>query len=71
MRIQAARVFAFDTNPEGINLYQEMAKANHVADRLGTGDFCDSATLRSIPFTGKALIVSDCEVTKRHWLRKS
>lgn len=61
MQIQAATVFAYDTNNEAIYLCKQMARINNVAERLVTGSFCDANTLRSIPFTRKALIISDCE----------
>jgi 2-polyprenyl-3-methyl-5-hydroxy-6-metoxy-1,4-benzoquinol methylase len=61
MRIQTAKVFAYDTNNEAIYLCKQMALMNNVAERLVTGSFCDVTTLRSIPFTRKALIISDCE----------
>jgi hypothetical protein len=32
-----------------------------VAERLITGSFCDANVLQSIPYTKRALIISDCE----------
>jgi hypothetical protein len=61
MRIPAARVYAFDVNPEAIRLCREMAVLNQVGERVITGAFCDPEVLRGIPFTGKALVVCDCE----------
>lgn len=61
MRIPTAKVFAFDTNKDAINLCQQMAQLNNVADRLITDSFCDAGGLQSIPFTKRALIISDCE----------
>jgi hypothetical protein len=61
MRIPTAKVFAYDTNNEAIDLCKQMARMNNVAERLITGSFCDANTLRSIPFTRKALIISDCK----------
>ncbi|HUI07956.1 MAG TPA: class I SAM-dependent methyltransferase [Verrucomicrobiae bacterium] len=60
-RIPTARVFAYDTSAEAVPLCRQLARANKVGDRLVTGAFCDPAALRSIPFTGRALIISDCE----------
>jgi hypothetical protein len=56
-----ARIFAFDTNAEGLRLCRLMAQANGVADRLTTGAFCTAATLQKLPLTRRALVVSDCE----------
>lgn len=59
--IPQAKVFAFDTDKEAIELCRKMARINHISDRLFTGDFCDPAMLKSIPLTKRALIISDCE----------
>ena len=61
MRIPKARVYAYDINEEAIRLCRKMAAANGVSERLVTGSFCDAETLKSIPFTQRALIISDCE----------
>jgi precorrin-6B methylase 2 len=66
MRIPTARVFAFDTNADAIVLCERMAQINNVAERLVTGSFCDTETLKSIPYTTKALIISDCEGYEKH-----
>jgi tRNA G37 N-methylase Trm5 len=54
-------VFAFDTNDDAINLCKKMAQLNNVTERLITGSFCDANVLQSIPYTKRALIISDCE----------
>ena len=61
MRIPTAKVFAYDINSDAIYLCKQMAQLNNVGDRLITGLFCDGNTLKSIPYTKKALIISDCE----------
>lgn len=61
MRIKTAKVFAYDINEEAIRLCNKMARINNVSERLITGSFCDVNTLKSIPLTKKALIISDCE----------
>jgi hypothetical protein len=61
LRIPGAKVYAFDTNQEAIRLCRDMAALNQVAERLVTGAFCDAAVLKASLFTGKALIVCDCE----------
>jgi SAM-dependent methyltransferase len=61
MRIPGAKVFAFDTNRDAVELCERMARVNGVSDRLFTGRFCDPSTLKNLPLTEKALILSDCE----------
>jgi hypothetical protein len=61
MRLPKAKVYAFDTNADAIHLCKQMAQLNHVAERLITGSFCDAKVLQSIPYTKRALIISDCE----------
>jgi len=56
-----AKVFAFDTNSEALNFCRQMARSNRVEDRLETGGFCTTETLKSLNLGNKALIVSDCE----------
>ncbi|NQZ56647.1 MAG: methyltransferase [Lentisphaeraceae bacterium] len=61
MRMSEVNVFAYDTNVEAIGFCHKMARINNVEERVFTGSFCDGQTLCSIPFKGKALIISDCE----------
>ncbi len=61
MRIPTAKVFAYDKNRDAIYQCIKMAKLNKIVDRLMTGSFCDANVLKSIPYTKKALIISDCE----------
>jgi hypothetical protein len=61
MRIPSARIFAYDTNVEAIRLCRKMAELNNVSQRIITGAFCDSDKLKSLPFSGRGLVISDCE----------
>jgi hypothetical protein len=61
LRMPNAKVYAYDVDEEAIRLCRRMADVNGVSSQVVTGAFCDARTLMSIPFTGKALIVSDCE----------
>ncbi len=61
MRLPKAKVFAFDTDDDAIRLCKQMAQMNKVADRIIIGSFCDAKVLQSIPYTKRALIISDCE----------
>jgi hypothetical protein len=61
MRIPSAKVFAYDIDQNAKALCEEMAELNQVRQRIVTGTFCDADTLKSIPFSGRGLIISDCE----------
>jgi hypothetical protein len=60
VRIPAARMYAFDTDPNGQNWCRQMAAANGAADRVEVGAACDHARLNALPLEG-GLIFSDCE----------
>lgn len=61
MRIQNAKIFAFDTNIKATQQCIKMAKINNISERLIIGGFCDAETLKNLPFRERALIISDCE----------
>jgi hypothetical protein len=61
MQIPSAKVFAYDINMNAKALCEKMAELNNVRQRVVIGDYCDANTLQSIPFSGKGLIISDCE----------
>lgn len=61
MQIPSAKVFAYDTNTQAIDLCKQMAQINNVADRVITGHFCNIDTFKNISCTKKTLIISDCE----------
>jgi hypothetical protein len=61
LRLPNAKVIAFDTNEEAKLFCRQMADLNGVGARLVLGSFCDPELLKSISFTSRGLIVSDCE----------
>jgi len=61
MRIPSATVYAFDTDERAKAMCEELAELNHVRERLVIRSFCDVEALKSIPFSGRGLILSDCE----------
>jgi hypothetical protein len=61
LRIPAARVWAFDTDQRAMALCRQMAALNGVAHRLTLGTHCDTATVASLPLSGRPLLVCDCE----------
>jgi len=65
MRIPTAKVEAFDIEPEARMLTGEMAKVNGLEARLTIRSLCTEETLRDFQFTGKGLVVCDCEGYER------
>ncbi len=61
MRIPSAIVYAYDNNEKAIRLCKNMSQLNGVEHRIFTGSFCDVEVLKTIPFTKRGLIISDCE----------
>ena len=60
-RISGATVYAYDTDKTARTLCREMAELNNVSDRLIINSECTSEDLRNFKFTGKGLIICDCE----------
>jgi hypothetical protein len=61
MRKPNVKVYAFDVNSEAINACKKMAAINKVEDRMTFGNFCSPETLASFKFSGRALLICDCE----------
>jgi len=61
LRMPAARIYAFDTDPHAIRLCNQLVRLNGVEARVHVGELCDEAALRSLPLGERALIISDCE----------
>ena len=61
-RIPESVVFAFESNQQGQDLCKEMAKANHIEDRLTIYGECDVSRLKQLANEKKkGLILCDCE----------
>lgn len=60
-RIEKARVYAFDTDKYALLLCREMASLNNVADRINVAAELTPAALEHFQFTGRGLVVCDCE----------
>ena len=71
MRINNAKVFAFDTNTTAIRLCSKMAELNGVAEKFTIGGFCDAETLINLPLTERALVISDCEGYEKKLFNKN
>lgn len=61
LRLPEAQMYAFDTDSRVRQLCAKMAELNGVAGRVHIRGLCDEQTLRSLPFAGRTLIISDCE----------
>src|SRR5215471_7495102 len=61
LRCPKAEIYAFDIDADARRICVELGKLNGVEERLHIGEFCDQATLRSLPLGDRALIISDCE----------
>jgi hypothetical protein len=57
----AAKVYAYDISEKARRLCKEMAELNKVADRVMIKSECTAEELGTFPFTGKGLIICDCE----------
>lgn len=56
-----ARIFAYDIDSEAIIAAKKMAEINSVSSQLTFNSICTSETLSDFSFTGKGLVLSDCE----------
>lgn len=66
LRAPNAKVYAFDINPRARQQCHEMAALNGVSSRVSVGADINSGLLKSFPFTGKGLVISDCEGFEKH-----
>jgi hypothetical protein len=60
-RIPMAKVYAYDIDSKARSLCQEMAILNNVSDRIIINSMFTSQDLENFQFSGRALIVCDCE----------
>jgi hypothetical protein len=56
-----ARIYAYDTSEKARYLCKKMAILNKIEDRVNIKTECTAKELGSFKFTGKGLIISDCE----------
>lgn len=61
LRLPEIQMYAFDIDSRARQLCAKMAELNGVASRVHIRGLCDEETLRSLPFPGRTLIISDCE----------
>lgn len=70
LKMPQATVYAYDIDPEALELTQKMAEVNHVAERVIVSSKCDAKTLKEFPFKKHALIISDTEGFERFLFTK-
>lgn len=61
MKMRDSKIFAYDNDKRAIELCRENAKKNNVIAKISFGEFCSAQTLAEFKFSGKVLIISDCE----------
>ena len=61
LRFPDAKIYGFDINKEALSRCKELAQFNNVEDRVLLSETCTSSTLESFAFSGRSLIICDCE----------
>lgn len=61
LRISESKIIAFDLNKEAQQLTQEMAKLNQCNNRIDVREACTQDFIKQFNFSGRGLIVCDCE----------
>jgi hypothetical protein len=71
LRIPESKVYAYDINPDAQNYCRRMAELNGVTERVQIEEKCTSDLLSRFDFTGKGLIISDCEGAEKELFTES
>jgi SAM-dependent methyltransferase len=61
MKQKGAKVYAYDTDAKAISLCKAMAEKNNVSAQMVYGGTCTAYELAAFKFSGRSLILSDCE----------
>ncbi len=61
LRMPAARVYAYDTEPKAQALCKEMAGLNGVSEKVEVRATLTPQGMAEFPFTGRGLVILDCE----------
>jgi predicted RNA methylase len=56
-----AQVFTFEANSRELELCKEMARLNHVEDRITARSWCSPDALRGLTAGARCFVLSDCE----------
>jgi hypothetical protein len=71
IKIPRAKIYAYDTDKKARMLCQEMASLNDVADRVIIRSTCTAQELKIFNFSGRGLIVCDCEGFEKELFNKN
>ena len=71
IRIPGAKVFAYDVNERANEFCQRMSVLNGVEDRMTVKQFCSQEALAAFIFSGRGLIICDCEGYEKQLFSKS
>jgi hypothetical protein len=66
LKLVNAKVYAYDTDETARNLCYQMAKLNSIENRMVIKETCTAGELGKFKFSGKALIICDCEGYERY-----
>jgi len=66
LKSNLTKIYAYDTDKTARDLCYQMAKINTVDDRVTIKETCTPKELKNLKFTGKALIICDCEGYEQH-----
>lgn len=61
LKLVNTKIYAYDSDETARNLCAQMAKVNHIENRIIIKETCTDKELGNFKFTGKALIICDCE----------
>lgn len=61
LKQKTAKVYAFDTDTKALQLCEALAKENNVDSQFIYNGTCTAKDLANFRFTGRGLIISDCE----------
>lgn len=61
LKSQVEKIYAYDTDKDARDLCHQMAKLNKVENRIILKKECTAAELENFTFSGKTLIICDCE----------
>ncbi len=59
--ISNAKIYAYDTSENARILCKKMATLNNIGDKVTIKSECTPEELHSFPFTGRGLVICDCE----------
>jgi hypothetical protein len=71
LRMPKSKIYAFDPDADAQILTRKMAEINNVSKDISIDSYCTPEYLVNFKFTGRGLIVCDCEGCEMHLFRKA